>query len=53
MSIGYAYDQQIALERGALLEEWNDDIAARALYETTLALDPLFHKVQHRLDELH
>jgi len=53
MSIGYAYDREIALELGALLEECDDDIAARALYEATLALDPLFHEVQDRLDELH
>ena len=53
MSIGYAYDRELALEWGALLEEWDDDIAARALYETTLALDPLFHEVQDRLDKLH
>ena len=53
MSIGYAYDREIALEWGTLLEEWDDDIAARALYETTLALDPFFHEVQDRLDELH
>ena len=53
LSIGHAYDREIALEWGALLEEWDDDIAARALYETTLARDPFLEEVQDRLDQLH
>ena len=53
LSIGHAYDREIALEWGSLLEEWDDDIAARALYETTLARDPFLEEVQHRLDQLH